>query len=358
MENSMKRTLAALLALIMIISTLCLTSCGKDDDVPEGMQLVRGGEDVGYYFYGPEEWVVANLGNISCTYVSSINLSSISFTETQMPEGTVTEYFESEKEKFPYEITVSVNGEGCAFGNADKIAAKYVYSYTYKDISYTCMQIFVEHSDRFFIFTYTANNTLSTDGETAYDRYLEKVTAVIDAFRFTDRTGDSSQEAEYERDSDGYSLVSDKTLSGFRMYVPDGYKVDYSSAMVSVSKEDGTNITMCEATYNAVDTDDYWNARKTSLEAIADKATDENGETVSTLKEIVSKEKTEAANAKVAVYYEYTYSLEGVEYHVYQVLMRKGILNNTIYVFTYTATGEAYESNFEEMKTILGKIEL
>ena len=33
----MKRTLTALLALVMIISALCLTSCGKDDGAPDGM---------------------------------------------------------------------------------------------------------------------------------------------------------------------------------------------------------------------------------------------------------------------------------------------------------------------------------
>ena len=73
----MKRILAALLALIAIFSTLALTSCGKNDGAPDGMQLVRGGADVGYNFWGPEEWVVANVGDISCTYASKIDMSSM-----------------------------------------------------------------------------------------------------------------------------------------------------------------------------------------------------------------------------------------------------------------------------------------
>ena len=167
----MKRIISALLVLVIMICSLGLTSCGKNDGAPDGMQLVMGGDNLGYYFYGPEEWVVANVGNIGCTYASKVDLSSMTFVETEKPEGSVSDYFESEKAKFPYEISVSANGEDCLFGNATGTAKKYIYTYTYKDISYTCMQIFVENSGRFFIFTYTANNTDYSDDKTYYPEH-------------------------------------------------------------------------------------------------------------------------------------------------------------------------------------------
>ena len=66
----MKRIISILLVFITLISSLLLTSCKKDDGTPDGMRLVMGDESLGYYFYGPEEWTVANVGNIACTYVS------------------------------------------------------------------------------------------------------------------------------------------------------------------------------------------------------------------------------------------------------------------------------------------------
>ena len=351
----MKRITKALLALVIITCALTLVSCGKDDGVPEGMQLVRGGEDVGYYFYGPEEWVVANVANICCTYVSKIDLSSMTFVEAEKPEGTVAEYFESEKAKFPYEIDVKVDGESCTFGDADKLATKYVYTYDYKEKSYTCMQIFVSHSDRFYIFTYTASSAGYSAENTYYENYLEKVTASIDAFKFVNKSDSVDSAPEYERDDDGYILVSDKTLSGFEMYVPESYKVDFSSALISVSNNSGVNITMSQATYTGVTNEDYWNARKANIEAFCDKTTDpETGNEISTLKEIELAKQIKLEGTNWALAYEYSYAHEGVTYHVYQVLIVESAING--YVYTYIAPEEEYEGHLSEAMTILEKI--
>lgn len=352
MEKSMKRTLAALLApVMMFFALLTLTSCSSNDGAPDGMQLVKGGEDAGYYFYGPEEWVIANVGDIACTYVSKIDLSSMTFTESEKPATGIAEYFESEKAMFPYEISVSVNGEACNFGNADPLAAtKYVYTYTYKDVSYTCMQIFVTQNDSFYIFTYTASNVKKDDGNTYYERYLDKVTATIDAFKFTAKTSAENTAPEYERDADGYLLISDKTLAGFNMYVPESYKVDYSSTIVSASHADGTNVNMSLITYTGVTFLEYWQTRMDNINAFANGTCQgvrpldkDNVETVT----------IEGANNAKA--YEYTYTYEGITYHVYQVIIIENGVNG--YVFTYTAAEENYGAHLDEMKAILGKIE-
>lgn len=352
----MKKIICALLTVIMLFSLLSLASCGKNDGTPSGMQLVMGGEDVGYYFYGPEEWVVANLGDIGCTYASKVDLSSMTFVKTEGFAGGIEAYFESEKTKFPYEITVNVNGESCNFGNALKPAKKYVYTYTYKEISYTTMQIFVEQGEDSYIFTYTANNVESVGGKTYYERYLEKVSAVIEAFKFTNAVAGEKEEPSYEKDADGYILVTDSTLAGFKMYVPDTYKVDISSSFVSVSNIDGANVTMSQATYTGVYIDDYWQARKDSINAFADKITDpDTNDIVSSLKEIVTKKQIKLDGTNWAIAFEYTYRLDGVDYHVYQVLIVESSVNG--YVFTYTATEDKYDSYLGDAESILNKIE-
>ena len=344
----MKRLLAAFVAIITLFSILSMTSCGNKDGAPDGMQLVRGGEDVGYTFWGPEEWVVANYGDISCTYASKIDLSSMTFVETEKPSGTIEEYFAGEKTKFPYEIKVSVDGENCNFGNATKIAKKYVYSYTYKDFSYTCMQIFVLHADGFYIFTYTANNSKRTDDQTYYEYYLDKVTAVIDAFEFTTKSDVADTSKDYERDADGYVLISDKTLAGFNMYVPDSFKVDYSSALVSATHTDGTNFTMAQATYTGGTSQAYWEARKNNVNSFANNSVEE----IEVGKQIT------LANTKWALAYEYTYVFEGVKYHVYQVqIVHLNGLEQIGYVFTYTASEDLYDTHLDEMNKVLSKFE-
>ena len=351
----MKRITTIVLTLAMLLFTLMLTACGTSD-APEGMQLIMGGEDSEYSFYAPEEWVKANLGSIACTYASTVDTSSMTFTEAKKPEGGINDYFESEMAKLPYKITVITNGESCSFGNADKLAVKYVYTYEYKEASYTCMQIFVENAEKFYIFTYTASNGERDVDKTYYTFYLEKVTASIDAFKFNNKTSAVPDTPTYEKDADGYLLVSDKLLCGFDLYVPQSYTVDYSSAFVSVSR-DGVNITMSETTYPASTQDEYWEKRREDLEAIADKITDENGNKISSFKVICEPEKCDAGNADAAAKYEYSYVLDGIEYRVYQVLVRKGTLGGKVYAYTYTATSQEYDSGLSEALLIFGKVQ-
>ena len=350
----MKRIIATLMALVTILSILTLTSCSNKDGAPKGMQLVRGGEDVGYKFYGPEEWVIANYGDISCTYASKIDMSSMTFVETAKPEGTVAEYFEGERVKFPYEINVTVSGEDCNFGNTFG-AKKYVYTYTYKEFNYTSMQIFVTHGDRFFIFTYTASNAKRNGGDLSYyEYYLEKVQATIEAFQIIDKSG-SAPVIEYERDSDGYKLISDKDLAGFKLFVPDSFEVDHSSALVSATHPDGSNVNMSRTTYTEVSSEAYWEARKKNIEAYADKVANENGELVSSLKQIGDKPTQLYLNdIRWALAYEYTYVYEGVTYHVYQVHIVQSATDG--YVFTYIATEENYQTHLVEIVNTLHKI--
>ena len=349
-EKKMKRILTALLALVMIINLFAMTSCSGSDGAPDGMALVKGGENEGYYFYGPEEWVIANFGDIGCTYASKIDTSSMTFVKSEKPATSVSEYFESEKAKLPYEVTVTVNGESCNFGNADSLATKYVYTYTYKEISYTTMQIFVSHADRFYIFTYTASNIDYRDEKTYYAYYLEKVNATIDAFKFTTEADTAESEHEYVRDHEGYILVSDKTLSGFDMYVPDSYKVDYSSGLVSVSNRDGASMSMSQLTYTGVTFIDYWQARMDNINAFANgtckgvRPLDANGI------EDLNLPGTNKAKA-----YEYTYTLDGVDYHVYQVIVIENGVNG--YVFTYTAPEQHYSEYLTDAQAVVYKVE-
>ncbi|MBR2929832.1 MAG: hypothetical protein IKC32_01260 [Clostridia bacterium] len=344
----MKKTFGILMLLTMLLCSLtALTACGGDGS-PEGMQLIRGGEDIGYYFYGPEEWIVANQEKygIACSYVSKLDNSSVTLVEADMPETSITEYVAEEMKKFPegFELTSTLAPKEDSFGNAER-AYKTSYTYKYAGFSYRTMQIYAIYGERFYIFTYNAPLVNYSEEETYYDRYLEKVEAVIKNVKFVDISGGEDVPApEYEKDADGFSLVSDRAICGFDFYMPESYKLDWATSMVSVTRTDGSNITVSEATDTNVDDNGYWRTRFEQLGRIATEVKAVEG----------SKVGVDLGDGLDAVSMEYTYTMMGKDYKVYQVLIVNGFKG---YVYTFTAEAELYDGLKDEATTILYKIE-
>ena len=375
----MKKILALAVA---IIAALTLFGCSNDDSIPDGMQLVNGGEELGYYFYAPEEWTVANLGNVDTAYASYIDNSSITFTEIDPATFNHSDdisdeayffgdYFMDSTKEFPegIKLNITVKGEKCLFGTADEgadKAIKYVYEYNYKNAVYNSkteqfeyretpfgfMQILLSHEGRFYIFTYAAQKAkLNADSDeyTRYDYYIQngKLDSVINNFKLIHKNGNATTEDTYEKDSDGFVCVTDKKIAGFDLYIPTEFKLDFASASVSATCDDGSNITLTKATSTGVSADTYWAMRKMEIEAIA---TD-----LEVIKEGVQTKL--GNNSQWAFAYEYTYTYNGTKYHVYQILAVDGfLLLADGYVFTYTASEENYKTHFNAVEKIINKV--
>ena len=358
----MKRIICLLLAVVILATgVLALSSCKNKSEVPEGMQLVRGGSEYGYNLYAPEEWTVSNRGEIACAYVSKLDSTSIIFVKSEAPsaegmtraEATVA-YFDAEMAKLPFPLTVDLHGEAAEFGNARE-AYKFTYSYEYNDTTVGVMQILVYNGDDFYIFTYTSFHEEKEYGLTNYEFYLEKLGTVISTFEFIDKSGEPAK-PEYERDADGWLIVSERKVAGFVLHLPESYAVDYSSGIVSATDGDGRNITMSKATYTGVDKDSYWEQRKKDLEPFVDKVKDADGKESSSLSEVEGgiSVAVNIDGAKWAYSYEYTFLREGVKYHVYQVLIVKGMNG---FVYTYTSAEDNFATGIDTAKEILHKIE-
>ena len=366
----MKRILSIILAISALVTSLTvLTACdNSENDVPENMQLVRGGEDVGYYFYGPKGWAIANQGEISATYVSTVNYSSLIFSPLTEPEErgegfSYAEYFksvfESDSDKYlrspfsdfkliesPKEKEDGSGLVGCTFGNANE-AYKYIFSFTHEDRSYTAMQIFSVYKDRVYLFQYMASNAKFMNDESYYTYYLEDyVQPVIKNFKFVEKSGSVSKE-NYPTDKDGYMLVSDKRLTGFDMYVPSSYSVDLTTGIVCVSKENGVSITASAMINTTTYPHENYLDRKEKLEKLSDDGR---------IEEIAANNSFSPDNAPMASWYEYKYVLDGVEYHVYQVYVVDGQISRDFYVFTFTAPESVYYEEIDEGKTIFEKM--
>lgn len=345
----MKRIFCIFLLLSIALS---LVSCGKKDDTtPEGMQLVRGGNEYGFYFYAPEEWTVANVGSISSAYASGVDTTSVSYVEAPMPDS-VDKYFKESLKEFSTPPTFrgengeeisseAVSGTRITFGNADD-AVEYVYEYEYSGHKFRTRQIFTSYGERFGIFTFTAVlENISDKEKTQYDFYREKLNSMITSFKYVDK-GTDPEEPTYEV-KDGYKLISDPKVARFSLYVPEALEVEYSSGIVGAKYSDGANITMTRAMSTGLTISDYWKLRIEELSPIVGEIT-----------ELSPLTQTCFGNAKNAAACEYTYVYNGTTYHVYQVF---SVTAFNGFTFTYTAKEEAYHTHLEEIMKIIEKVE-
>ncbi|MBO5009385.1 MAG: hypothetical protein J6D20_01600 [Clostridia bacterium] len=365
--------------LLLILSTaLCFSSCTSDEtEAPDGLQTVKISEAEGYQFFGPEEWIIANDGDIAATYVAvgGAVKASLSFTKVDIPTGTLKEYFEREKPLFAYEISVKEE-PNVKLGNSDGENYSVVYTFNYNETDYACMQIFAKHRDGFYIFTYTAEGD-PTSEESYYQRYIEAVRLSAESLKFTEKSGAAPSE-DSGAGSDEYKLVSDKDIAGFELYLPGDYAVISSDAYVSAKISEGANLFISEATDTNVSVLDYLKNRKAELKGFADNVTDIKitlktqydpeskmfegwSDTMTVMPEYDEKLVFGNLDDNRLIAYEYTYEVSGNKYHVYQVLgIKSALFDTTIgaagYVFTYTAAEDEYAQNIDEIQNILQRI--
>ena len=364
----MKKIICAALAVLMLFT---LVGCSNDGDIPDGMQLVSGSDALGYYFYAPEEWQAANLDGVAAAYISAINTTSVTFTEIDSDAFEIADetmsaedyflyhYFDDTKGEFPADTTFGQkNGEERLFGasgyRADK-AIVYTYTYKYNEVEFGFMQYFAVHNGDCYILTYSAiYEVMEGYEQSRYDEYLEKVTSIIENFRFVDKSGEASEGESYPLDE--YRLVSDSALSGFDFYAPGSFMLDYTSAIVSVTAADGSNVNLTESMGTGVSPNAYFEDRLKELGAIA---TDINvikknePAKLGNVPDVLGNNTT----TNFAFAYEYTYVFGGETYHVYQILAAEGwLLNADGYVFTYTAKESNYAKHLDEVNNMIEKV--
>lgn len=354
------------ITLLIIALTALLSSCNADK-APEGLEVIHSSSVDGFTFYGPEGWSIINTAyNADCkVYGAKLGTrgrTSITFIKAEKPQD-ITEYFTSSLSGLPVysrnTVQILQNPAPCTFGNSPT-ASKVIYSYKYKPYDYqssdyvetdfTCMQIFVERGEDFYIFTYTSTG-LATDANSDYNTYLEYVQKSIDAFLFIEKSGEHAAPS-YEKDADGYNLVSDKTLCGFSLYLPDSFKVASNDGDVEAKVGEGGTVSLTRAVDTGVSISDYWKIRKDELARIVGEITEIEVGIVNTAGE--SKVRLGNLSSDRVAAYIYTYEYCGVVYKVYQVM---GVNLTTGFTFTYTAPIDEFNTHFDQIKTILDKVQ-
>lgn len=327
---------------LLLVLCLCASfvGCGKDDGVPEGMQLCLGDEEIGYYFYVPKEWTCSNFADRAMAFVSSINATSVSLAPANIPtELSLADYFEESKKEFTYPIQVVLENQPVNLGNASE-AAQFLYTFVYNEMNFRVLQVLARFQERSYIFTYTSFDKPYSDDQTVYEYNYDKALRVMENIRFVDRI--ATEQSTPKRDADGDVLVSDRVICGFDLYMKEGWQCRYSDALVQIATSDGSNLSVVEATNTGVYLNDYWETRKAEL-----------SEFVHDLTVIRENEKTDFANAKSGYCYEYRFRYGNATYHVYQVF---SVTSMHGYAFTYTAKEENYEKHLPDVLAMAEKL--
>jgi hypothetical protein len=194
-----------------------------------------------------------------------------------------------------------------------------------------------------------------------------KLTEIISSFRFIEKSGEE-EAPEYTKDEDGYILISDSELSGFNLYVPTTFKPDYSSAIVSATAPDGTNVNMTSSAGTNENVNAYMHRRLSELKSFAENIEceymrDEDGniivESESSDRKVIKYTRLDDFGGAINAYaYEYTYEISGEKYYCYQVIAIDGwILNYSGYVFTYTTKYDNHSLHSEELANMIKKVD-
>lgn len=160
----MKKLLTTALCLIICIN---LASCGKSDDVPDGMQLASG-DAANYYLYIPEDWTVDLQTGATTAHVSSSDRSNVGAYSwaLEYTDDTVETWYERQLEDMSaafedyaeqsvtdtvmdganakeYVFTAKLGGEERIYRQTAAVKGGTVYVITYS----TTPDLYEEHSD-------------------------------------------------------------------------------------------------------------------------------------------------------------------------------------------------------------------
>lgn len=350
-QRILRTTLSLFLLFSLLLSAGALVACqgtgDTDVNVPVGMQNATG-DGEGYYFFVPDGWQIdhsTGLTTVSAGLYSSVSLS-LYITET---ERTVEEYFADSRaglEARFADFALDTEGEVCTVGG--NAALRYVYrGKYYTEREYRVMQYLTKKDGYLFVLTYTANPD-------EFDQYTEVVSMVAADFVFTGKGiraagAKNSDAGSYENAPEGMREISLEGIHDFSLFVPDAWRTDMQSGIVSayVSESDRSNISLSHyyppSGVNTIA--EFFAALQVSYEALY--------ENYEVLHQHGEADEPVAIGGCEGALYLLRGSHGGVDYRVMQIFFVK---NSNVYVFTYTATDALFDTHKATVDDIVAKI--
>lgn len=331
----MKKILAALLVLVMLVGTVACSS----DGVPDGYTLVSLEDEI-FNLYVPKTWQNNSSSGMSSAYYAQGSGIIVSATsqKADTTEIALSDYVDAVIKSYE---KVLVDYEQVTEPKDTKLDSCSASTFDYKAkngdtvVKFRC--IVAKNKNMFTTLTYCAP-------EADFENLLKDFEGIVDVFSFRDFEVVTEEPFIFfdEDTPEGFQLAS-RSKFEFRFYVPRTWIVNTSSSIpkAKVSATDFSNVSLNSFAVQDEITNgkEYWDFfKKTSLYEITELSTDEN--------------------AKMGEYdayaVEYITKISEIDYYVKQVFLTTSTM---IYIFTYTSDSVHYDLHLDDVDAMLSVFE-
>lgn len=327
----MKKILAALLVLVMLVGTVACSS----DKVPDGYMLVSLEDEI-FDLYVPQTWQNNAASGISSAYYAQG--SGIIVSATSQKAGTtgiaLSDYVDVVLESYQNTLVDYEQVTEPKNTTLDSFAAAtfdYKAKVAEKTVLFRC--VIAKNENMFTTLTYCAP-------EADFESLLSDFEGIVEVFRFRDFEVETDEPFIFrdEHTPAGFKMASGSKYE-FRFFVPDSWDVDVSAAIptanYSATELSNVSLNSFMVMENVKNGKQYWEAFKANYDyELTEVSVDENV-------------KMGGFNAMAV---EYVSKIASFEYHVKQVFITT---SNMIYIFTYTSDAENYARHMDDVNSMI-----
>ncbi|MBE6533365.1 MAG: hypothetical protein E7678_00115 [Ruminococcaceae bacterium] len=332
-----KRFLALFLCAIILLPLL--SACGKDSDVPEGMQSVTL-EGEPFIFYVPEEWTDNRDSGISSAYYSIEKSILASARYYACDEETQSAGLLAYVENIAAQNAIALNnyekvGDIKEASLSGPDAKRYEYTYSYRGNKTTVIQYYKFHGEDVVVLSlYIATEHYTEE----YSEMFEKIRS---NFVLCAKGDVKNDEVVDKHTPEGMKKASDDDVQ-YACYVPKSWITDLSDKLTyAYYPESGKpNVTVTSFSPN----------EDITAEQYFKECEMEYKENFKEGYELIGEPKSRTVAERSALSYEYKVIYGGAEYKIMQTVF---IYNGLAYSITYTARLDAYDAHLDDVEAIL-----
>ena len=322
------------LTLVTLMLGAALVSCGKNSDVPDGMQSATV-EGEPFVLYVPDTWSVNTKSGISSAYSYAYDtmIASARYYAPMSAEQTLDEHMVACAESYSQTAKdfYLVSREAALLGGKD--ARRLEYTMTDGGQNYTCVQYTTRHGDD-FVSLYFYYLTSQKD---AVSEAFESIRA---AFVLCEHKAPAQSDLVDDKTPEGMKIASGKN-DAHRLYVPTSWvcfpESGRTEAYVDESGKPNVTVTLTVPD-TSMSIDEYLTSCKTRY-----------AEALAGYEEIETRDREVAGRRAISTTYRAVY--DGVAFRIMQTVLSDG---DAMYSVTYTALEDRYDTYLADVEQMLG----
>ena len=346
-----KRIFAAILLCVLLISTF--SACAKQDDTPDGYQLVACEGDKFRLYVPTQGWSPNTTAGITSAFFSMNENSSVAvYVADDAGELDVEEYWEKCNASFEKELEeYSFGGKSENVALDGQPAKKYIYTAKVtlneygvtETATYKFMTVLCRYEGEMYVLVYSAP-------EEYYDSHVQDVEGdadgkgIIPYFKFAEpySSGEVKEYSDKVEIPAGMKLISTDERP-YRFFVPENWQIndraDISAAYFSDSDSSNVSLQFHIIDNERIETtvEEYFASCEKSYKKMYSSYSLDSAEDI----------EMDGVGAKK---YTYTVVSGGIEYRQMQAIVEKG---GAFYVLTYTALSEKFDSHLDDVQKMI-----